>query len=414
MDDAGRVYSLVAEPGDKTAKTIEVVAVLADGQPLTPDAIDVASQVDRDVRHSARRGAWISYQELKKRRRLLFRGEVVTKILHRDSVIAQSGVIFDFAGNTISHVSGPSAGLCFLIKLAREIIEEFLQLKGHEVPHWDCAATGILSDITGSKKVAEVEAIEAKIEAALQVLSLENGGIVFYPRANDPLAPAIHHKAEQKGISLVGVDTPQHALTFLLKKYGFEEIQPPDRWPKWLYILLALLIGIIGAVWWKEDLLRFFRPPAQQEIASLPPVGDNTLPAPVPVLPRISVAPALFYEGAQSAPIPLPKWKALRQGDGFRVQLKVNRDCFLYVFSVDSKHVLFPLAFPALDSQPVPADKPHWVPQQVKKRWAELDDTIGEETVLVWATITPSAWLEEQRTSIESNNLLPEAERKAL
>ncbi|MGH8007040.1 MAG: hypothetical protein ACREQ3_08515, partial [Candidatus Binatia bacterium] len=196
------VYSLVAEQEDTKGKAILVAAdlvVLADGQTLTPDAISVAGQDDKDVKHSAKRGAWIAYQELKKK-----------GVVHPRSIIAHSGVTFDFAGGTVSQVSGPSAGLCFLTKMAQEIIEESLRFTGRQVPSLHFAATGILHAISGDEKVIGVKAIKAKVEAALA--GLEKGGIVFYPRANDPLNPALSQEAKQKQIALIAIDTPRQAL----------------------------------------------------------------------------------------------------------------------------------------------------------------------------------------------------------
>ncbi|MGH9428302.1 MAG: hypothetical protein ACRD2L_18615 [Terriglobia bacterium] len=92
------MYSLVAEQEDRKGQAILVAAdlvVLADGQTLAPKAISVVGQDDKEVKHSAKRGAWIAYQELKEK-----------GVVHPRSTIARSGVIFDFAGSTV-RVSGP-------------------------------------------------------------------------------------------------------------------------------------------------------------------------------------------------------------------------------------------------------------------------------------------------------------------
>lgn len=42
------------------------------------------------------------------------------------------------------------------------------------------------------------------------------------------------------------------------------------------------------------------------------------------------------------------------------------------------------------------------------------DDVVGEETVLIWATISPSIWWEKKRAMIDSSKFLPAADRKVL
>lgn len=155
------VYSLIAEPPNEsgTAIRLEMVPVLlADGKSLTPDDIQVAGQVDAEVKQSAKRGAWIAYEGLRKR-----------GAISPGSEIARSGIAFDFAGDASTPINGPSAGLCFLVRMAQALLEESLRYQGRPVPAHEFAATGIFSSLIDNR-VRRVEAMTAKIKAALAVL----------------------------------------------------------------------------------------------------------------------------------------------------------------------------------------------------------------------------------------------------
>jgi hypothetical protein len=133
------VYSLVAEADAKKGQAIQVMAVelvLPQGESLTPERIYVSGQDDEAVKHSAKRGGWIAFQYLWKR-----------GIVHRNSALARSGINFDFEGNSVGQIKGPSAGLCFLIKMAQTIITEFLELEGRSCPVYDFAGTGDMSTL---------------------------------------------------------------------------------------------------------------------------------------------------------------------------------------------------------------------------------------------------------------------------
>ena len=93
------VYSLVAGPQGGAAIQADIVLVTPKrGHALSPDEIYVSGQGE-DVQRSARRGGWIAYQELKQRR-----------LICRKSELPQSGVTFEFTGNAMLQIDGPSAG----------------------------------------------------------------------------------------------------------------------------------------------------------------------------------------------------------------------------------------------------------------------------------------------------------------
>lgn len=370
------VYSLVTQPRATQGQAIRVDVVfveLVTGQTLAPQHIFVNAQDDKEVKLSATR-SWIAYEELKAK-----------EILSPHSLIAKSGVTFDFAGNRANQVKESSAGLCFLIKMAQELLEESLRSKGKPVPSYDFAATGILVSMNTDEAIDRVEAIEEKITAALAVL--EKGGTVFYPQANNPLTPALSQAAEQKQIALVAVNTPRQALDFVLEKYRDGSDGGPQPKPKWLKrILLTCLVVALGMI-----------------------LGSPFVPSP------ISITATLHYEGEGGKALLLAQGKALTKGDGFRIRLDVDEDCFVYVLQADSEdHIAW--LFPSeTDSQPLSQGQ-HWVPEDKDEReqWIELDDVKGKETVLVWATTSRSSWLENRRGRMNSSGDLNRSARRGL
>lgn len=368
----GRVYSLVAEQGDKEGKVFEVEIVpfsLPKGRTLNFQHITVSGVNDEDVRLSGEKGGSIAYEQLKKR-----------GLVHKTSEIPQYGAVFYFRDCHPDWIKGPSAGLCFLVKMAQEIVEDFLRLAGKQVPSHDFAATGILNKPNSDWEIKKVGFLEEKIQAAIGIL--EDGATVFYPKANDPLDPDLRRQAAQKQVDLVAVDTAQQAIDSLLKKHGFRT-EKPDRSSGWLKLVLLACLTVMV-------------------------MGDKPLPVPSTVC---AFEAALFYEGEKSEAVQLPEGKALTQGDGFRVRITLANVCFLYVFEVDGEHYISWL-FPPPPSSPLLPGTVQWVPGH--DRWIELDGVKGRETILIWATVSSSPWLEEMRKRIDTSEDLGASERSEL
>lgn len=401
------VYSLVAGRQGGAAIQADIVLVKpVRGTELSPDEIYVSGQGE-DVRRSARRGGWIAYQELKQRR-----------LICRKSKLPKSGVTFDFAGNTMLQIDGPSAGLFFLIRMAEEIVEEFLRSQGKEVPACDFAATGILDNFSHTGNIGYIEEIEKKIRAALVVL--QPGGIVFYPQANAPLDCKLHQAARDKHITLVAVNTPRAALDCLLKQYG-NPASYDSNWP----LIMCLILGLVGCLLlpilvWLAVTGRFLAIPSEKSPPGIQPLAsyDRGSQADAPSSPvsalSLCAQPALFYKHAaaeEGEGTHLPEGKALTKGNIFRVRLEVDRDCYPYVFEVDSAHRMewvFP-STPHVRSRPQGV---YWAPEDGE--WLRLDDVRGEETVLVFAAAQPSDWLEKIREQITQSKGLPTSERQEL
>ncbi|MBI3801557.1 MAG: DUF4384 domain-containing protein [Deltaproteobacteria bacterium] len=358
----------MAEREDKEGEAFEVKIMpfsLPARQILNFEHIKVVNVDDKEVKDSAQIGGSIAYERLKR-----------LKKVHKASEIRDSGVAFYFEDCPPDRIKGPSAGLCFLVKMAQEVIEDFLKRETGSSPSYDFAATGEIKNPSSDDKIRAVGFIKEKMRAALAVLG--NGGTVFYPKANDPLDPDLHQKAAQKRLALVAGDEPQQIIDFLLKKYFPPKPPPPDG--KWLKRILLVCLTVII-------------------------MGDK------PLLPVPSVEAALFYEGKKSEAIQLPEGKALTQRDGFRVRITPDRTCFLYVFEVDGKHHISWMFPPHPQLRPLPRTV-YWIPGN--DLWVELDEVKGEETILIWATTSPSPWLEDRRESIDRSEDLPASERLEL
>lgn len=369
------VYCLIAQHDQTEAKAIALTRITVKPRRETglgPDDISVpAPFVDVDVKQSAMHGGWIAYEALKNQ-----------GVVSPHSVIEKSGIAFGFVSASAVPVTGPSAGLCFLIQMAQGLIEEFLQFKGRPTPGLDLAATGTLQSFKANS-VDGVQAVDAKIRAAFKVLG--KGGVILYPNANNPLDPALHEEAERRDIALVTVDTPEQAIAFLIKAYGIEQpfYDEPDprSWRRVIFVLV-----VVACIW---------------AITALIP------PSPV------KVKTTLFYEGTDGLALPLPPDKALTQGDGIRIQFEVDEACFVYVLQLDSADKIAWLFPPEPYRRPIPKGR-HWVPADNK--WVYLDTQRGGEWVLVLATREPANGLEQMRDYLEigNNKRLSPRERREL
>lgn len=374
MRERGRVFSLVVRQIDDETKEGEAIQMydvlisLPPGKTLTPDDITVAGQDNELVKHSARRGGWIAYNTLKSK-----------GVVHAKSVIAQSGVTFDFEGNAPNRIDGASAGLCFLAKMAQEIIEEWFQLTGQPVPAYDFAATGILHTIKSGDKVDRIDAIKEKIEAALN--ALRPGGAIYYPQENDPLGDALRQQAQQHHIELVAVETPAQALAYLLKKYGIHTSRGGLSRKKWWALLGARCLEAIGLA---IVLWMICQEPLQVQI---------------------------FYEDQDGSAVLLPQGKALTTNDGVRIRLQSARDYFIYILWVDSHNSMRWIFPQSLQVYRTPHGE-HWVPDNT--HWFAMDATPGTEEVFVFATSRPADGLENMRKTIDASRTLSEQQRSQL
>ena len=260
--------------------------------------------------------------------------------------------------------------------------------------------------------------IEKKIHAALAVL--QPGGIVFYPQANVPLACGLHQEARQKHIALVAVDTPRAALDGLLRQYGSPSNYGANR-PLITYLILGLVSCLLLPILvWLAVTGRFLAIPTEKSPPGMqsPVSYDRGPQADAPATPVsalfLCAQPALFYKHAaaeEGEGIRLPEGKALTKGHIFRVRLEVDRDCYPYVFEMDSAHRM-EWVFPSTPHAHSLPQGVYWAPEEGE--WLRLDDVRGEETVLVFAAAQPSDWLEKMREKITQSKGLPTSKRQEL
>lgn len=92
--------------------------------------------------------------------------------------------------------------------------------------------------------------------------------------------------------------------------------------------------------------------------------------------------------------------------DYYGVWFQPVQKSFVYVFQQDGTgkiDVLFPDPHVALQANPIPADTPVWVPQDVN-HWFYLDEHVGRETIIVVALPQRDVELEALLRSMKEGN----------
>lgn len=141
------------------------------------DAYVVASKSD-DFTYAAETAAHATYECLADRK------QTIDPFIACLKLMEQTG--------DSAHISGASCGLIFCIVIAQKLMKTDLP---------DIAATGVIS-MDGS--VEAVSGLRKKIAAAAELL--EDGGYIFYPKANnDPVPREITEALSQKKIRIHGV-----------------------------------------------------------------------------------------------------------------------------------------------------------------------------------------------------------------
>lgn len=162
------VYSLGAETETEPGRAFQVIATdtpHGKGKTLTRDDFHVG-QDDGQVKESARQGGLAAFQYLRKK-----------GLVHHNSEIPECNFTFDFEAAPPNLIKGPSAVLCFSIKMGQLIIEDCLAMQGQTYASCDVTATGILHSANSAGKAAFVNYLDAKIKAACQAMG--QGGMSF-------------------------------------------------------------------------------------------------------------------------------------------------------------------------------------------------------------------------------------------
>jgi hypothetical protein len=157
----------------------------------------IVSDVGSDVARSASRAA-----------------ETVFKIAHARNLAPPPTVAgFDLQGLTGgSQIAGHSSGLALALALAKRLWPQ--QDPG------PIAATGEISSSSDGGLVQKISQIEAKTEAALNLL--DNGGCFFYPAGNDPeISSELKNKLKDSGIKICPINCVIDALSIAFpEKFG--------------------------------------------------------------------------------------------------------------------------------------------------------------------------------------------------
>ena len=316
-------------------------------------------------------------------------------------------------------VQGSSAGLAFCLQMVAAVSD------GMEVGA--IAATGMLSDATGEAAVVQVEGINNKLAAALEVLA--SGDRVFYPLANSAeVGSELQQRAEDKGIALLPVATVAEAIAELLSPAMDEKDPEPasaeelqDAYADgslsiWAFAAAGIAL-IAGGLFY---LARQPVPPAADFIAQV--VSDmeqgrytgagvqmesflkNTSDAEVEYLQHqlrdeLQLAINFHYradgkEGQVTLGGPAEE-VALGFKDLYRLSQMVSDSCYLYVFQVDAQGQVdrLPRSDPAAAPFFFRGGAPAWLPPR-QGDWFRLDDSVGRETLYFAASRRPSRDLE--------------------
>ena len=164
---------------------------------------------------------------------------------------------------------GPSAGLAFALALFEELTDKDLSL----------AATGEISNGTRNAKVLPVEFIPEKLTAAIDALSRNQGGIIFYPYENDKdVTEELRKDAYEKGIILGPVRTLAEAVEVLTQNKGKENSSQNDkddeedkvrRVNPILLVFLSIFFAYLGGAFLMQFIETCSMP---KEIRSLAPI----------------------------------------------------------------------------------------------------------------------------------------------
>ena len=192
---------------------METYALFADGSAsrivfdfFTPDPKDDPVRVafpdieDPQVRSSARNGCLAAYRNLVRLGHIPEGRRYFPTIQYADPSANMKAL-------------GASAGLAFGLKFAQQA---YWLARGVDLG-FSVAATGEVSDSTGTASVTRVEGISAKLLAALRDLS--SGDRLFYPLDNDSeIDPRVRTTAAELNVRLQPVSTVEQAVQDLLPK----------------------------------------------------------------------------------------------------------------------------------------------------------------------------------------------------
>ncbi len=171
------------------------------------------------------------------------------------------GFCYEFEEN--SQVIKTSASLAFALKFVDKI----------EAFPFSVAATGVVSESSGTGEIGQVGSLNEKLDAALR--KLEKGDLFFYPLKNEgSIRPRLLAEAEEAGVDLVAVRTVQEAIFEIRKRCRAKKFPAPGATKttnaRHGVLVAALVVLAVVGVLFKAGIVPFdfspekrVHPPAQ-------------------------------------------------------------------------------------------------------------------------------------------------------
>jgi hypothetical protein len=181
-------------------------------------------------------------------------------------------VAYSYGLNELAYGSsfdGRSGGLAFAVALAKKL---------HTLDPGPVAATGEITGGDFGGTVGPIKGIQAKLEAAGQVLPV--GGWVIYPKANDrEISDRLRQALLKKGLRLRAVSSVQEALTAIFTHIDTKRkkgVGPKKRFKTLIIALTILFCGLALFGYWKNMQRSHSSGPKHLEtLAPQPPKADT-------------------------------------------------------------------------------------------------------------------------------------------
>ena len=142
------------------------------------------------------------------------------------------GFCYEFEEN--SQVINTSASLAFALKFADKI----------EAFPFSVAATGVVSESSGTGEIGQVGSLNENLDAALR--KLQKGDLFLYPSKNEgSIRPRLLAEAEEAGVGLVAVRTVQEAIFEIRKRCRAQKFPAPEAVTKTTHTRYGLLVAAL-------------------------------------------------------------------------------------------------------------------------------------------------------------------------
>jgi len=117
-------------------------------------------------------------------------------------------------------------------------------------------------------------------------------------------------------------------------------------------------------------------------------------------VPPLSVFVSFLHKDNTGSISPMREGMTLTANDGYKVFFEPEQDCYVYIFQKDTKDQVDTLF---ISRQPVKAQKAYWVPNI--NNWFFLDQSKGEETIYLLATLEPARDIENVLSKLTTGSM---------